>query len=349
MRRALHLSPTADLGRALPPNGLAIYAGGGELAVLEPPVPLRRGTYVCGGAFAVEPLLALCEAGNPVGVIVIDGAGCIVGVADGVRRTVLRRMTVNLPHKHARGGQSAARFGRLADEARAAYVARAAETIAAALGAALSADAAGTAPAARALTAVVVVGCAETKARLVSALPPRLRALVTAVEDAPYGGDAGFAFGCRVAEGRMSGCALEAERAAVAALEAEVALDRGRYVLGEAAVVAALKAGAVAHLLVGEDAGGALPRHRSLRADELVALATARGAEAATRVSERTPEGARFCRGLTGVGALLRWAWLPPAPEDEGQGRGCGPAGGAGGSSPGGEPPAGEDSDVDFM
>jgi peptide chain release factor subunit 1 len=67
------------------------------------------------------------KTGKPVGVVVIDGCGFVLGVADGVRRVVHRRFLVDLPHKHRRGGQSAARFGRLADEARHAYVMRAVE------------------------------------------------------------------------------------------------------------------------------------------------------------------------------------------------------------------------------
>ena len=222
---------------------------------------------------------------------------------------------MNLPHKHSRGGQSAARFGRLADEARAAYVSRAAETLIATLFPPL--DAAGVpSPAALSPIALVVVGAAETKTRLVDCLPSRLRALVVAVEDVPYGGDAGFAIGCRLAEDSMAGSKLAGERAAVAALEEEIALDRGRYVLGEAAVVAAIEAGAAARVLVGVDAaeGGG---HRVLKADDVIAIAAAHGASGGTvLVSPRTPEGSRFCRGLTGIAAILRWTWAPPEEGD---------------------------------
>lgn len=90
------LACLAHICRALPPNGLALYSGEGELVLLEPPAPLRRGAYVCGHSFAVEPMLDLCEQGTPVGVVVIDGAGCVIGFADGLRRVVLKRFAVSL-------------------------------------------------------------------------------------------------------------------------------------------------------------------------------------------------------------------------------------------------------------
>lgn len=298
--------------KALPANGLAIFSGGGELTLIEPPAPLRKAVYLCGSSFATDELLAMCSVGTPVGVVVIDGSGCFIGVADGVRRTVVRRFAVDLPHKHSRGGQSAARFGRLADEARSAYVTRAVEALCAAFPVAARC---GAGPGSE-LTSLVVVGAAETKSRFVAALPPRLRTLVSVVEDVAYGGAAGFAAGCALAEASIACSALVGQRVAVAGLEEEIGMDRGRYVLGEAAVLAALAAGAAVHVLVAE-APPIASEGRNLSAAELSALATASGAESVMCVADSTPEGARFCRGLTGVAALLRWAWRPPV-EDEG-------------------------------
>ena len=41
-------------------------------------------------------MLDLCEQGTPVGVVVIDGAGCVIGFADGLRRVVIKRFAVSL-------------------------------------------------------------------------------------------------------------------------------------------------------------------------------------------------------------------------------------------------------------
>jgi hypothetical protein len=64
--------------------------------------------------------------------------------------------------------------------------------------------------------------------RFVAALPARLSSLVLAVEDSAYGGDAGFAAGCACAEAALAGGELSVQRAAVAGLEEEIGMDRGR-------------------------------------------------------------------------------------------------------------------------
>jgi stalled ribosome rescue protein Dom34 len=80
-------------------------------------------------------------------------------------------------------------------------------------------------------------------------------------------------------------------------------------VLGETAVVDALKAGAAVSILVSE-APPNVAEGRSVTAAALEDLASRSGAES-IRISSATPEGSRFCHGLTGVAALLRWAWQP--------------------------------------
>ena len=47
------------------------------------------------------------------GFIIMDGNGSLFGVLHGNNKIVLHKFSVELPKKHGRGGQSAARFGRL--------------------------------------------------------------------------------------------------------------------------------------------------------------------------------------------------------------------------------------------
>jgi peptide chain release factor subunit 1 len=303
--------------KAIPATGLAIFSGPDVLECIEPPLPLRRSFYRCDAVFHLADLQAVAQAGgHPTGVIVMDGKGCIVGTSDGTARSVLRKMTVDLPQKHGRGGQSAPRFGRLAEEARDHYATKACELVAAAL-----LTPAGT----PAVQALVVVGSGDTKLRLVAALPACLRTLVRAVEDTAYGGMIAFSRGCELAEEAMSGSLLAREREAVADLEREISLDRGRYALGLPQVRAALAAGAAVRVLVAAD---------SPDLDGLLAAIAAQGA-AAVVVSDATPEGTRFAKGLTGYAAFLRWAFdcsaveelaaaTAPAPAAAGAGAGSG-------------------------
>ena len=64
----------------------------------------------------------MLEDDEKFGFIIIDGNGILFATLQGSNKTVLQRMSVELPKKHGRGGQSAMRFARLRLEKRAAYV-----------------------------------------------------------------------------------------------------------------------------------------------------------------------------------------------------------------------------------
>jgi peptide chain release factor subunit 1 len=57
----------------------------------------------------------------------MDGNGSLFGTLAGNTREILHKLTVDLPKKHGRGGQSALRFSRLRDEKRHNYVHKIAE------------------------------------------------------------------------------------------------------------------------------------------------------------------------------------------------------------------------------
>ena len=57
----------------------------------------------------------------------MDGNGCLFGTLAGSTRDIMHKLSVDLPKKHGRGGQSALRFSRLRVEARHNYVRKIAE------------------------------------------------------------------------------------------------------------------------------------------------------------------------------------------------------------------------------
>ena len=61
------------------------------------------------------------------GFIVMDGNGSLFGTLCGNNREILHKVSVDLPKKHGRGGQSALRFARLRMEKRHNYVRKIAE------------------------------------------------------------------------------------------------------------------------------------------------------------------------------------------------------------------------------
>lgn len=69
----------------------------------------------------------LLEDDEKFGFIVVDGGGALFATLQGNTRTILQKITVELPKKHGRGGQSANRFARLREEKRHNYVRKVAE------------------------------------------------------------------------------------------------------------------------------------------------------------------------------------------------------------------------------
>merc|ERR1711881_710488 len=120
----------------VPPNGLVIYCGtivtdeGKEKKVnidFEPFKPINTSLYLCDNKFHTEALAALLQSDDKFGFIIMDGNGCLFGTLSGNAREIIHKVSVELPKKHGRGGQSAMRFARLRLEKRHNYVRKVAE------------------------------------------------------------------------------------------------------------------------------------------------------------------------------------------------------------------------------
>lgn len=120
----------------VPPNGLVVYCGtiitdeGKEKKVnisFEPFKAINTSLYLCDNKFHTEALNELLESDDKFGFIVMDGMGALFGTLSGNSREVIHKLTVDLPKKHGRGGQSALRFARLRLEKRHNYIRKVAE------------------------------------------------------------------------------------------------------------------------------------------------------------------------------------------------------------------------------
>ena len=116
---------------SVPANGLIIYCGtvltdeGKEKKLnidFEPFKPINTSLYLCDNKFHTEALSDLLQSDNKYGFIVMDGHGTLFGTLAGNHREILHKVSVDLPKKHGRGGQSALRFARLRLEKRQNYV-----------------------------------------------------------------------------------------------------------------------------------------------------------------------------------------------------------------------------------
>merc|ERR1712003_250918 len=120
----------------VPPHGLVVYCGtimtdeGKERRVnidFEPFKPINTSLYLCDNKFHTEALSELLESDQKYGFVVMDGNGSLFGTLSGNHREILHKVSVDLPKKHGRGGQSALRFARLRLEKRHNYVRKVAE------------------------------------------------------------------------------------------------------------------------------------------------------------------------------------------------------------------------------
>lgn len=126
----------------------------------------------------------MLESDSRFGFIIVDGNGALFGALSGNTREVLHRFTVDLPNKHARGGQSASRFSRIRDEKRHNYVRKVAE----------SATKHFIADDRINVTGIILAGSADIKTELSHSelFDRRLAAKVIKVVDVSYGGENGF-------------------------------------------------------------------------------------------------------------------------------------------------------------
>ena len=123
---ALHLlSPYAKTD--IPATGLVIFTGGEDTHrfILIPPQPILKNTYLCDKRFHTELVQDLFEPHQEtVGYIIVHGEDALFATVCGTRTTLLGTTIGHLHSDTRRGGQSAPRFGRIAEGRRDNYAKR---------------------------------------------------------------------------------------------------------------------------------------------------------------------------------------------------------------------------------
>jgi peptide chain release factor subunit 1 len=84
-----------------------------QCTIIEPPEPLNLYMYRCSSKFELEPLQQMLEEKNIYGLLVLDRREAYWGFLRGNRIEPMGGSTSTVPGKMRKGGQSAARFGRL--------------------------------------------------------------------------------------------------------------------------------------------------------------------------------------------------------------------------------------------
>lgn len=105
-----------------PEKGLAVFCGTVktygdrtdlQCTIIEPPEQLNLYMYRCSSSFELEPLLQMLEEKYVYGLLVLDKREAYWGFLRGNRIEPMGGANSTVPGKMRKGGQSAARFGRL--------------------------------------------------------------------------------------------------------------------------------------------------------------------------------------------------------------------------------------------
>ena len=124
------------------------------------------------------------EDDEKFGFIIVDGNGALFATLQGNVRHIQQKMSVELPKKHGRGGQSANRFARIREEKRGHYVTKVAEMAAANF---IQNDK-------PTVKGIVMAGSADFKTVISESdkFDKRLKEIVIATFDVSYGGENGL-------------------------------------------------------------------------------------------------------------------------------------------------------------
>jgi len=329
----------------VPGNGLVVYCGtivtseGKEKKVnidFEPFKPINTSLYLCDNKFHTEALSALLEDDNKFGFIVMDGNGALFGTLCGNTRDVLHKFTVDLPKKHGRGGQSALRFARLRMEKRHNYVRKVAET---AVQMFISNDKVN-------CTGLIIAGSADFKSELSQSdmFDLRLQQKILKVVDVSYGSENGFNQAIELSAEVLANVKFIQEKKLIGKYFDEISQDTGKFCFGVEDTMKALEMGAVETLIVWEnlDVNRILLKNHVESEEEKVLLLNSYKEKDRTHfldketnvemevldkmpllewmannyktfgalleiVTDKSQEGAQFCRGFGGIGGLLRY------------------------------------------
>ncbi|MCO5555856.1 hypothetical protein L7F22_009401 [Adiantum nelumboides] len=328
----------------VPPNGLVVYCGtilndeGKEKKVnfsFEPFKPINTSLYLCDNKFHTEALAELLEDDARFGFIVMDGNGTLFGILSGNTRTVLQKLSVDLPKKHGRGGQSALRFSRLREEARHNYVRKIAELATQHFVSDSKCNVAG----------LVLAGSADFKSDLGQSdlFDQRLRPKVVQTVDVSYGGENGFNQAIELAAESLQNVKFVQEKRLIQKYFDEISQETGKYCFGIDDTFKALDLGAVEILIVWEnleimryvlkDSEGSqhvlmLTKEQEQDQSRFIDKATGVDMEQVEEpqsllewlaenyrqygtnlefVTDRSTEGNQYVRGFGGIGGILRY------------------------------------------
>ncbi|ESQ30375.1 hypothetical protein EUTSA_v10011692mg [Eutrema salsugineum] len=272
----------------------------------------------------------------------MDGKGTLFGTLCGNTSDVLHKFSVDLPNSHRRGGQSALRFDRLGTEKRHNYLRKTAE-----LATQYFVNPSTSQPN---VAGLILAGSADLKTKLSQSdmFSPRLAAKILTVVDVSCGGEKGFNLAVEQSCDILANVKFCQEKRLIGKFATETRQGTGKYVSGVDDTLTAVDSGAVETLIRWENldinryvmknsvTSETVIKHlnkeqednkenfKGLGVEEKMSLLEWLADEykrfgcALEIVTDKTEEGAKFCRGYGGIGGILRYPFDMSAFDSEG-------------------------------
>lgn len=283
--------------KSVPPNGLAIFVGtvmdnNKEKMIsvaMEPLKPINTSVYMCDSRFHTESLVEQFKENETFGFIVMDGNETVFATLNSNVKKILHTLSVSLPKKHGRGGQSSVRFARLRIEKRNHYVKKVAE-----IANSLFTSEEG----------YILAGTADFKNQLFESaiLLKNIKDRVIRVVDTNYGGENGLNQAIELAQDSLTMCRYLKERKVLQ--EFFKNLENDMVVYGQKNTLRLLDEQAVTKLIVYENIEGTVDDQ--LVIDWLLENYKQYNAELSI-VSDKSTEGEQFKEGFGGIGGILKY------------------------------------------
>ncbi|HLC93331.1 MAG TPA: peptide chain release factor aRF-1 [archaeon] len=322
----------------IPLNGIVVFAGNISevegrtdirLFTVKPIKELRTKRYWCDSTFHLEPLKEMVKPSNAYGLITIDKSEATIAILVGKHYDILGHFTSGVAGKMRAGGQSAARFERLREEAEQEFYKRISGKVNTAF-----------LPYGEKLQGLIVGGPGMTKTFFLEKdlIDYRMKDKVLATIDTGYTDESGIRELVQKSETVLKDTDLMKEKAIMSKFFEQLAKD-ALATYGEKEVMKALELGQVEKILVSEaiewyvyhvkkKAGGE-ERYIIDKANtfdenefkgedqieiveelEFIDYIIEKAASTSAKVeivSVETPEGEQFFKGFGGLGAMLRY------------------------------------------
>ena len=281
-----------------PPNGVALFSGniaeqeGGQdfkVWSIEPPVPLNIRIYRCDKQFMIEPLKDMLDTKEVYGMVVMDRREADLAFLKGKTIIPTSSAKSNVPGKTRAGGQSAARYMRIREDAAKDFYRKVAEMMKDDFFSDITH-----------LKGIIIGGPGPTKYELTDGgfITGDIKKKIIGIRDLSYTGEFGLQELLEKSEDLLAAESVIEEKKIVLKFFEMLAKTPGKVGYGEEEVKKMIKMGAAEIVLISEEID-------DKKAEEIEALATPMSTEVRI-ISTETREGVQL-KGLGGIAVILRY------------------------------------------